>query len=392
MPVRGDSNSRPRLLVFADDWGRHPSSCQYLISQLLPRYTVYWVNTIGMRAPRWDLASVRRGLEKAYGWSRSSSPRQKLPDNLEVVNPGMWPWLRRPYDRWLNRQLLTRSLTRRLGTCSSPVVAITTIPIVADLVGRLPVQSWVYYCVDDFGSWPGLDGDSLRTMEAQLVAKVDRLIAAGDNLQQRLLALGRSSEVLTHGVDLDFWRTPSHKPPIPQLATSERPWIVFWGLIDRRMDVAFVAQLVRDLRQGTVVFIGPLQDPDPALLQLPRVVHVPALNTNDLPAMAAEAAVLIMPYADLPVTQAMQPLKLKEYLACERPVIVRDLPATRPWADCLNLATSPQEFSESVRRCLVEGLSIAQRHARARLTHESWSAKAREFEKMLTQGLMAVRS
>ena len=37
-----------------------------------------------------------------------------------------------------------------------------------------------------------------------------------------------------------------------------------------------------------------------------------------------------MPYADLPVTRAMQPLKLKEYLVTDRPVVVADLPADQP--------------------------------------------------------------
>ena len=29
-------NSDFSLLVFADDWGRHPSSCQHLVRELLP--------------------------------------------------------------------------------------------------------------------------------------------------------------------------------------------------------------------------------------------------------------------------------------------------------------------------------------------------------------------
>ena len=37
-------NANPPLLVFADDWGRHPSSCQHLIQELLPQYQVTWVN------------------------------------------------------------------------------------------------------------------------------------------------------------------------------------------------------------------------------------------------------------------------------------------------------------------------------------------------------------
>ena len=48
------------LLVFSDDWGRHPSSCQHLVRHLLPRRRVTWVNTIGMRPPRLDLATAKR--------------------------------------------------------------------------------------------------------------------------------------------------------------------------------------------------------------------------------------------------------------------------------------------------------------------------------------------
>jgi len=58
----------------------------------------------------------------------------------------------------------------------------------------------------------------------------------------------------------------------------------------------------------------------------------------DLARAGSAADVIIMPYADRPVTRAMQPLKLKEYLATGKPVVVRNLPATRGWTDCLDLA------------------------------------------------------
>jgi hypothetical protein len=90
-----------------------------------------------------------------------------------------------------------------------------------------------------------------------------------------------------------------------------------------------------------------------------------------------------MPYADLPVTRAMQPLKLKEYLATGRPAVVRDLPATRPWADCLDLADTPESFSEAVRSRLNFGLPRCQQVARARLAGEGWAEKARAFEHWL---------
>src|SRR5262249_14654535 len=101
-----------------------------------------------------------------------------------------------------------------------------------------------------------------------------------------------------------------------------------------------------------------------------------------LPRLAREAAVLVMPYADLPVTRAIQPLKLKEYLATGRPAVVRDLPSTPDWSDCLDLADSPAAFSKRVRLRLEPGLPRDQQQARARLSSESWTVKASQFEQL----------
>jgi hypothetical protein len=76
---------------------------------------------------------------------------------------------------------------------------------------------------------------------------------------------------------------------------------------------------------------------------------------------------------------------LKEYLATGKPVVVRDLPATREWADCLDLADTAETFVQAVRRRLTKGLPEAQEAARARLASESWAEKARTFERWLFQ-------
>jgi glycosyltransferase involved in cell wall biosynthesis len=374
--------SLPSLLVFADDWGRHPSSCQHLVRRLLDRYEVYWVNTIGTRAPRLDRATLRRGLEKVRHWLRRRPPAQAgapVEPSPHVLNPRMWPWFGSSLARRINRALLTRQLAPLVRSLNPPPFALTTIPIVADLVGALPVRHWVYYCVDDFSEWPGLDSAALRRMEEDLLRRVDRVIAVSDVLQAKLARMGRSAELLTHGVDAAFWRGDAAQP-LPELAGLERPLVVFWGVVDRRMDLAFLRQLADDLRQGTLVLAGPEDSPDPALNGLRRVVRVGALPFASLPRLASEAAALIMPYADLPVTRAIQPLKLKEYLATGKPVVVRKLPSTLAWEDCADLADTPAEFSRAVRSRLDGGLPETQRAARARLAGESWAAKARQLE------------
>lgn len=419
-------SARPELLVFSDDWGRHPSSCQHLVRRLLGRYQVWWVNTIGMRRPSWDWATCCRAWEKLYTWlgwrsqPERRNPLEKLPRStslagstqessssgfggmaaearsggrldpthpgLVVLNPWMWPWFRRKLDRRINRALLLRTLEPVVRHAQGPVVAVTTLPVVADLMGVLPVARWVYYCVDDFSKWPGLDHQAIETLEQKVVRRAELVIAASQTLQDRLAGLGRSARLLTHGVDLEHWRVQDSSDAGAILATSaemERPWIVFWGLIDRRMDVEWVARLASDLERGTILLVGPMADPEPRLLELARVQCPGPVDYQHLPLLARQADVLIMPYADLPVTRAMQPLKLLEYLATGKPVVVRRLPATKDWTDALDEVDSAEAFSQMVRRRVQEGLPSAQTEARNRLENESWDTKARLLEQWI---------
>src|SRR5262249_36234411 len=144
----------------------------------------------------------------------------------------------------------------------------------ADLIGLLPVQRWVYYCVDDFSQWPGLDQATLQRLEERLVQRADVLIAVSETLQARISEMGRTSQLLTHGVDPEHWLTNGRAIPVPELEHLERPLIVFWGVTDRRLDVAFVRRLSADLEGGTIVLLGPEADSDPALYESRRVARI----------------------------------------------------------------------------------------------------------------------
>jgi hypothetical protein len=197
-------------LVFADDWGRHPSSCQHLVRHVIPHRPVVWVNTIGTRPPRLDWGTVKRAAGKIRGWVRRPVSRETTASvpvvAPTVVSPKMWPSFRSAFGRRLNRKLLLRALTPVVKALPSPPVVVTTLPLVADLIGELPAARWVYYCVDDFSVWPGYDGETMLRMERDLVPKVDAAVAVSDTLTAKLAAMGRESLLLTHGVDLGYWK------------------------------------------------------------------------------------------------------------------------------------------------------------------------------------------
>ncbi|MDO4630493.1 MAG: hypothetical protein Q4C70_15045, partial [Planctomycetia bacterium] len=77
------------FLIFSDDWGRHPSSCQHLARFLIQNenHRVFWVNTIGTRPPGFNLLTLRRGAQKIVSWvsSRRKSETQETYRNAENV-------------------------------------------------------------------------------------------------------------------------------------------------------------------------------------------------------------------------------------------------------------------------------------------------------------------
>jgi len=381
-----------QLIVFADDWGRHPSSSQHLVGQLLPGYPTLWVNTVGTRRPRLNLADLRRVWAKLRSGARPGGAG--LPEGLAVISPAMYPGFRTSWQRRFNTRQVVSCVSKATAPGrASKRVAITTLPITADLVGKLDVDRWVYYCVDDYSKWPGTDHAVMDAMERELVAKADAVVCVSETLQDRIASMGRSdAALLTHGVDVDYWASPPATSNLsPWWTRAKRPVILFWGLIDERLDLVWLDRLAAQCASEYQVFAaGPRSASGRgAVAQVAwgDVDLIGPIAYEDLAAHAWASEVLIMPYIDAPVTRAMQPLKLKEYLATMKPVVVRDLPSTRQWADCCDLASTAEAFVELVLERARSGVPAEQLEARRRrLPGESWAHKAGQLADIIKGG------
>ncbi|XAM00259.1 hypothetical protein OT109_02500 [Phycisphaeraceae bacterium D3-23] len=403
--ISPESPAEPtQLIVFADDWGRHPSSAQHLVRELLPGHPTLWVNTVGTRTPGLNRADLGRAcgvLKRWLGGAGAGAGRAgpALPDGLRVVAPRMYPGFRRGWQRRFNARQVSGAVRRGLGMTGPKHVGghpraldrvvVTTLPITADLVGKLGADRWVYYCVDDYSQWPGTDHAVMDAMERELVAKVDAVVCVSETLRGRVASMGRGdSTLLTHGVDVEMWQTPAVDSRVSKRwPGDDKPVALFWGLIDERLDLVWLDALLAGC-PSYLVLAGPRQIEfanSPGSLgdvsfSVIEQVYLGPIAQRDLAAHAALAQVLVMPYVDAPVTRAMQPLKLKEYLATMKPVVVRDLPATREWADCCDLASSAEQFALLVRERAQTGAPASQLEARRRrLPGESWAGKAQEL-------------
>jgi len=393
-----------RLIVFSDDWGRHPSSCQHLVSHLLHRFDdVSWVNTIGTRMPSLSREDLAKVLAKVQSWFELGAPSDQdvsTKDSPTVLNPRMYPGFRSKWQRGLNARLISHSVNQSLGERQpgEQRIAITTIPLTADLIrtagnshATLDVDDWIYYCVDDFSVWPGLDVDVMQRLETLQLQRVQGVVAASSSLANRLQTIEPTLQpvVLTHGIDPSHWACTGEQNVCDELSNLPRPLFLFWGLLDRRLDTRFCQRLCNffsERRAGSLVLLGPQQNPDPAIQDFPGVHFIGRKPYAELPAFAHQADVLVMPYADLPVTKQMQPLKFKEYLATGKPVVARKLPSNEMLANTCDLVDDADQFVERCWQLAETGTPKEQLESRNELlSTESWSNKAEFLHDIIRQ-------
>jgi glycosyltransferase involved in cell wall biosynthesis len=387
------------FLVFADDWGAHPSSCQHIFRRVARCHRTLWVNTVGLRPPRLERADVVRAVGKVSRWvlpaaggrRQGTAPRTRTtgedPElDLHVIAPPMVPWMRPAPVRALNRasvQRALRSAGRTLGL-RRPVL-IATVPNGIDGAGPLGERALVYYCVDDFTRWPGVDGEAARVLEAELLARADLVIATSDKLARTRGFPGRPTVVLPHGVDVAHLGRAAEPgtEPLPGVRNG-RPVLGYLGLVDARTDAALLGGVARARPGWDVVLVGPVDHVPAGLRGVANIRVVPAVPYERVPEALAAFDVAVLPYARNALTESINPLKLREYLASGRPVVATTLPEVARFAPHVRLADDVAGF---VRACdaALAGPRDQRAERRELLRNESWDARAERFVALCAQ-------
>ncbi|MCL2700103.1 MAG: FemAB family PEP-CTERM system-associated protein [Phycisphaerae bacterium] len=339
------TRTRPEFIVFSDDWGRHPSSCQHLFGRISRRHRVLWVDTIGLRSAKADSFTLFRGLEKLRKWAR---PLRRVSENMWVLAPIMLPAAGEDFLARVNGRLVAtaiRRVTTRLGF-RDPVM-FTSVPTAVDYVGQLGESRVVYYVTDNYALWPGGNAEKIRAADRRLRDAADVVFPCTQALCETAC---EKSTLLPHAVDFDHFTTPAPEPP--DLAAIPHPRVCFFGLIYEKIDLPLLAKLAAARPDVHVVLIGPVKT-DVSILAPHANVHLLGPKPYDkLPGYLQAMDAVVVPY--VPDDEKLQcgPLKIRECLAVGKPTVLQNIPDLRQFADVVRLYDSPDQFIAQVDAAL----------------------------------------
>ncbi len=369
------------FLVFSDDFGEHPSSCQHLFHYVPDCYPVLWVNTVGMRTPNPTLRDFKKAVFKLKNMMFGSGINSdRISENqINVCQPPMLPFLNIPGTKSINKLSVYSTVNKRLNNLGmqSPIVVITA-PNASDYIGLFKGLRTVYYCVDDFAEWPGLNKKLVQQMEKELIRKSDILIATSQNLFNKLSGQGKEVHLLTHGVDFDlFNNTQGEEHAL--LRNIPKPRVGYFGLFDDRSDKDLIEAVAKKMPDISFIITGNIETDVSSLKGRENIFLTGSIPYKELPAMAKGWDVCMLPYKLNKLTDAIQPLKIKEYLATGKPVISTPIREALKLKDYVALAERVDNWQTEIRR-LLNGISLEmQKDREVYLKAESWEGKADKF-------------
>ncbi|UPW20228.1 glycosyltransferase [Agarivorans sp. TSD2052] len=388
------------LIVFGEDWQRHPSSSQHVITELAKNHRILWVNSIGLRRPRLSLRDAKRVIEKLKSMLGSSQPTSKTqnterekapvrPRNIHVLSPVAFPAPRSRFFRWLNRCILQAQVNKqakRLGITHPDLwIALAT---AVDMLGHLNERQVIYYCGDDFSALAGVDHQHVTRCETELVKKADHVLVASDMLLQkfsRQAHIAAKTRILPHGVDYSLFVRPSE--PAPTIQQSAQPIAGFYGSIAVWLDIPLIVNVAKSLPHWRFVFIGDVQTDISAFKGFSNIEVYPAVRHDELPSYVQHWQVSWLPFRACKQITSCDPLKLREYLAAGRPIVSTPFPALQPYAGMVTQVEEAYQMVQALEDSLETPSALQQRRTSFQRLHvrsESWYERAQQVNQLLS--------
>ncbi|MGI2026776.1 glycosyltransferase [Endozoicomonas acroporae] len=368
------------LIVFGEDWGGLPSSTQHLISHLMKRHRVIWVNSIGMRSPQFSFRDIKRVWQKMLAMlKRNSEPAQTPSEQIPpiIINPRVLPFHRSKRVRLLNKRLLLKDINRAIEQEGfDQVILWLSLPTAVDMVGSLNERASIYYCGDDFEGLDGVDHTMVKPLEQELAEKVDLILVVSKTLARKFTH--PNTIILPHGVDYPLFSSPAARPnDLPE----NGPIAGFYGSISAWLETDILAQSAIALPSWQFVFIGDIKTDVSSLQALPNVHFLGARPHHLLPSYIQHWNVAMLPFRNNKQIAACNPLKLREYLASGTPIAATSFPAVREYENLLAIQSPKEPFSRVILRA--NELREEKASRQNRVATESWQHRATQLEALI---------
>jgi len=140
------------------------------------------------------------------------------------------------------------------------------------------------------------------------------------------------------------------------IANIKKPIIGYIGVIQEKVDLALVKFLAEKNIDKSIVMVGPVWDEQDTLKieleKMPNVHFLGYKTYQEAPMYIQQFDVGIIPHKTSGFSASTNPMKMYEYLACGKPVVVTDNIGTENINEIIEVAKDYDDFNQKVNQVL----------------------------------------
>jgi glycosyltransferase involved in cell wall biosynthesis len=365
-----------------DWWYHHPHSKNHLMRRFARAGNkVIFVNSISM-----GLAPMKSGevLPRIKRKLKSYAKLARITDEgITVVSPAVVPFFGNRAAAAANRQLLTAqiaSLAKRRGM-ERPILWIA-IPTAVEVIGRLNEQLVIYQVSDKYDANTmdhATDPALIRKLHERAIDAADLVFYSSRKLFDEAEGHREKSYLLEQAVDFDHWSHISRGDlaVADEIERIAHPRIGYFGAIEPWLvDQELIRQAARERPSWNWIFVGN-KSRGLEIEELPNVHFLPPVPYQELPAFAAGFDVCVLPWnTEVTFTSYGSAIKVREYLASGKPVVISPLPEYESMSEVLRIGRTREQFLALVDEALNENDAGQVKARQDAVRDGTWDARA----------------
>ena len=299
-----------------------------------------------------------------------------LEENLAVLTPPpiMPAGYRFRAVNKLNQTLLERSIMTALRRLDWPAgLVITHLPGTADFPGTMPL---LYECVDDhaaFSQYSSLwQKEVVQELEYDLLRRARGVVATAQVLFARCQKYHPKALLIGNGAAVEHF---SDAAGGKSGATGLSGLVAgFYGGIGAWVDLELIARAAELAPHWSFYLAGP-REGSVELPRFPGNVFLPGfIPFAELPPILADFDVALLPFKTNELTISVNPIKLYEYFAAGKPVLVADIPELTRWGELVYPVTSASDLVAALETACHESAELKAKRQQVAMDN-SWAAK-----------------
>ena len=353
---------------------------------------VIFVNSISMGLP--NLANkdlLPRIARKLRSYARLARP---TPEGVTVVSPAVIPFFGSRAARALNRKLLAMQIggLARRGGLRKPILWIA-IPTAADMIGEFDEQLVIYQVSDKYDANlmdHATDLRTISTLHERAIDNADLVLYSGQKLLAEADRGCERSFLLEQAVDFEHWsQVGSGKLEVAAaVARIPRPRLGYFGAIEPWLvDQELITRAAKERPDWQWIFIGN-KSRGVEIKALPNTHFLPPVPYQELPRYAAGFDVCVLPWDTAhSFTSYGSAIKVREYLATGKPVVISPLPEYESMSEVLRIARTHDDWFRLVEEALREKDPAAAGRRQAAVSSGTWDARAEWVSSLIEKNL-----